>query len=316
MSSRPASPSPRPATSIRCSAIAEAVTQADRLRPGPVHEQGHRARRGEAVKNGPQRPQGPRVLRHQPRSHRKFKLKRAQDEVVKMSVEGVQARPPVRERRRVQPGGRQSHRAGIPGGGRRGGDRSRAPRTINIPDTVGYATPQPLRERSSSGLFAHVPNIAEAVDQRPLPQRSGPGGGQQPGGGRERRPPGGMHDQRAGRAGGQRGAGRGGHGPADAARHFFGATTRIRTRETLSDQLVGWSRQYHRHPRAAEQGHRRAERLRPRGRHPPGRHPQGADDLRGSCAPRTLASARASWCSASIPAGTPCAIGWCNSASC
>ena len=38
--------------------------------------------------------------------------------------------------------------------------------------------------------------------------------------------------------------------------------------------------QHHRHPGAAEQGHRRPKRLRPRGRHPPGRHPQGTHDLR------------------------------------
>ena len=36
----------------------------------------------------------------------------------------------------------------------------------------------------------------------------------------------------------------------------------------------------HRRRRPAEQGHRRAQRLRARGRHPPGRLPQGADHLR------------------------------------
>ncbi len=43
--------------------------------------------------------------------------------------------------------------------------------------------------------------------------------------------------------------------------------------------------QHHRHPRAAEQGHRGPKRLRPRGGHPPGRHAQRAHDLRNH-APR------------------------------
>ena len=42
--------------------------------------------------------------------------------------------------------------------------------------------------------------------------------------------------------------------------------------------------QHHRHPGAAEQGHRRPERLRPRGRHPPGRHAQGTHHLRDHAA--------------------------------
>ena len=59
---------------------------------------------------------------------------------------------------------------------------------------------------------------------------------------------------------------------------YFNLTTGINTRTALPDQPAGVAR--HRHPGAAQQGHRRPERLRPRSRHPPGRHAQGALHLR------------------------------------
>jgi 2-isopropylmalate synthase len=74
--------------------------------------------------------------------------------------------------------------------------------TINLPDTVGYSTPDeiarvlPHRHRAGPNAARHV--------QRPLPRRSRAGGGQHAGGDRRRRPAGGVHDQRHRRAGRQR----------------------------------------------------------------------------------------------------------------
>ena len=84
---------------------------------------------------------------------------------------------------------------------------------INIPDTVGYATPDEmaamitLPERECG---EH--RQGDAV--RALPQRPGPGGGQLAGRGRRGRAAGGMHHQRHRRARGQRGAGRARDGDA------------------------------------------------------------------------------------------------------
>ena len=59
---------------------------------------------------------------------------------------------------------------------------------------------------------------------------------------------------------------------------FFGCTRGINTKQLCPHQPPGLAR--HRPARAAQQGHRRPERLRPRSRHPPGRHAEGPQDLR------------------------------------
>ena len=100
--------------------------------------------------------------------------------------------------------------------------------TVNIPDTVGYATPDahaPRHPHASQPRAEH----RQGRDQRPLPQRSGPGRGQQPGRRRGRRAPGGMHDQRHRRTGRQLLAGRNRHGPAHPARLLPRRHTRIDT---------------------------------------------------------------------------------------
>ncbi len=89
--------------------------------------------------------------------------------------------------------------------------------TVNLPDTVGYATPDEhprvLRRASSS----RVPNADKRRLQRALPRRSRAGRRQQPGGDSGRRAAGRVHDQRHRRARRQRLARRDRHGAARAA---------------------------------------------------------------------------------------------------
>ena len=112
--------------------------------------------------------------------------------------------------------------------------------TINLPDTVGYATPdelprllrrhhRPRAQRRSRGL------------QRPLPQRPRPRGRQQPGGDSGRRAAGRVRDQRHRRAGRQRvargvrdGAARPAGSPAVRHRRF--------TRRRCSRRASCWRR--------------------------------------------------------------------------
>jgi 2-isopropylmalate synthase len=49
--------------------------------------------------------------------------------------------------------------------------------TVNLPDTVGYAIPEEFGDLVRY-VIAHTPNIHQAVSERALPQRPGPGDGQ------------------------------------------------------------------------------------------------------------------------------------------
>ena len=109
--------------------------------------------------------------------------------------------------------------------------------TVNIPDTVGYATPAHMQHVIAT-LLDRVPNIAKAVHQRALPQRPGHGGGQQPRRGRGRRRPGRVHDQRPGRAGRQLFAGRGGDGPAHPQDFYHADTGIVTPRLVPTSRLV------------------------------------------------------------------------------
>ena len=86
-----------------------------------------------------------------------------------------------------------------------------------------------------------------------------------------------MHHQRHRRAGRQHLARRSRDGAAHAA-GLLRPDDRHQHAAPLPDEPQAVA--HHRHAGAAEQGDRRAERLRPRGRHPPGRHAQGAQHLR------------------------------------
>ena len=221
--------------------------------------------------------------------HRDFKLKMAKEEIVRRAVEGVKM---ARERfDDVEFSTEDAARteldflaevveAVIEAGAT----------TVNIPDTVGYAMPATYAEtliRTSASTCAastrrsfsvHCHNDLGLAVANSL---AGVAGG---------RAPGRVHHQRHRRAGRQRLAGGGRHGPARPARDVLGVDTGIRTEQLYpTSRLVAAG---HRHPRAAQQGHRRRERLRPRGRHPPARHAQQPRRPTRSCARRTSASPR------------------------
>ena len=152
--------------------------------------------------------------------------------------------------------------------------------TVNIPDTVGYATPLQYAHGHPHAQGARAQH-RPGDHQHPLPRRPGPGGRQQPGRLRGRRPAGRVHDQRHRRARRQRRARRDRHGPEDPVR-LLRPDDRHQDRAALPDQPDALDD--HRAGRPAQQGDRGPQRLRPRVRHPPGRHAQGALDLRDHAA--------------------------------
>ena len=152
--------------------------------------------------------------------------------------------------------------------------------TVNIPDTVGYATPlqyatviRTLKER--------VPNIEQAIISTHCHDDLGLA----------------VANSLAGCEAGARqvectinGIGeRAGNAALEeivmalkTRFDYYGLTTGIKTERLYPDQPDALDD--HRAGRAAEQGDRGPQRLRPRGGHPPGRHAQGALDLRDHAA--------------------------------
>ncbi len=114
--------------------------------------------------------------------------------------------------------------------------------------------------------------------QRPLPRRPRPGGRQLAGRRAGGRAPDRVHHQRHRRAGRQLLARRNRHGPRRSARDRLPVRTGIHTEHLYPGQPA--AQQPHHVRPAAEQGDRRPQRVRARGRHPPGRLPEGAHDLR------------------------------------
>ena len=177
--------------------------------------------------------------------------------------------------------------------------------TINIPDTVGLRAAARVRRLHPRALPA-LPGAARRRRELPLPRRPRAGGGQLARRGARRRDAGRVRRQRHRRARRQRLARRGRHGDPHA-RRLLRRRDRGQDRGDRPHQPAGLERHRLRGP--AQQGDRRAQRVRPRVGHPPGRHPQGGLDLRDHDAPPTSASPRATSCSASTAAGTPCARG-------
>ena len=137
--------------------------------------------------------------------------------------------------------------------------------TLNVPDTVGYSLPHEY----GAMVARLVKDIPGGDHLGSLPQRPRARRGQLPRRRPGRSPAGGMHDQRHRRAG-RKHVARGNRDGAQDPPRFFRTRTRASTREApradsalLSDD--------HGHGRPAQQGHRRPQRLRPRGRHPSAR---------------------------------------------
>ncbi len=131
--------------------------------------------------------------------------------------------------------------------------------TVNIPDTVGYATPDEFAALMRM-ILERVPNSDRAVFSTHCHNDLGLGRRQLLGGGRGRGPPGGMRRQWLGRARGQRGTRRDRHGHQDARRRH---AVLDRHRLDLSHPRLEARLARHRLPGAIQQGDRRAERLRP-----------------------------------------------------
>ena len=148
--------------------------------------------------------------------------------------------------------------------------------TINLPDTVGYSTPDEMRDFFRR-IRERVPTPRQGRLQHALPRRPRAGGRQLAGGGPGRRASGRVHDQRHRRARRQRGARRDRDG---VARPAGPAAVHDEHRHQADLSVERDAHAAHRSGRAGEQGDRRPQRVRARGGHPPGRHPEGSPDLR------------------------------------
>ena len=265
------------------------------------HEPRHRPRLGgRPARRAAPHPRLPRHLRHPPRAQaphgqgRDHRARRRRRE----------AGQELLRRRRVLPRGRLPHR-----------DRTSSAEvveavidagatTVNIPDTVGYAMPAPVRPASSAPLTSACPTSTRPSSastatttwawpsptpwpaSRPAPARSNAPSTASANG--PATPP----SKRS-------------SWPSRSATTIFGVDTGINT-----ERLYPTSRlvcHHHRHRRAAQQGHRRRQRLRPRSRASTRTACSRSDRPTRSCVPRTSASPRPTWCWASTPAGTPSA---------
>ena len=147
--------------------------------------------------------------------------------------------------------------------------------TINIPDTVGYATPDEYAAFLTR-LYELVPGLRDVVLSVHCHDDLGLAVANSLAGVQRRRAPGRVRDQRHRRARRQRVA----RGDRDAAaRRAADYRAHDGRRHARDRPHEPHGRAPHRLPRAAQQGDRRAQRVRPRVRHPPGRRAQGAQDF-------------------------------------
>ena len=183
-------------------------------------------------------------------------------------------------RHRVFARGRRPDRARFPLRGRRGGHRGRRDHRQH-PRHRRLCHAHPVCGRDSHAEASASPNIDQAIISMHCHDDLGMAVANSLAGGRGRRAAGGVHDQRHRRARRQRRARRDRDGAEDPPR-LLRADHGHQDRASLSRQPAGLDD--HRPARAAQQGDRRPQRLRPRGGHSPGRHAQGAIDLRDHAA--------------------------------
>ena len=181
--------------------------------------------------------------------------------------------------------------------------------TINMPDTVGYTTPEEYGE-----MFREVRERIPAIDEQGIILSShchddlGLAVANSLAAIQAGRAPGGVHHQRHRRARRQRGSRRDCRGAVCARATTIGMTTSIKLDQLYpTSQVLG---QHHHLPAVAEQGHRRRQRVRARVGHPPARHAGQSSLLRNHDARPWWGFPRLTWCWASIPAAPPCAIAW------
>ncbi len=148
--------------------------------------------------------------------------------------------------------------------------------TVNIPDTVGYTTPAEF-SRIIAGFEEGGPRHRQRRHFGPLPQRPRPGHRQHPGRAAGRRAAGRSHHQRHRRARRQHRSRRSRDGPPHPGSAL---RTRHRHRHPPHQPNLEAGQRGLGNARPTQQGHRRRQRLRPRGRHPPGRGPQETGNLR------------------------------------
>ena len=207
--------------------------------------------------------------------HREFKLQMTREEIVQRAVEGVKRAAGYCDDVEFSPedAARTEHdflcqvvEAAIDAGAT----------TVNIPDTVGYATPAHMGETINM-LMNRVPNIDKAVISIHCHNDLGLAVANSLAAVRKRRRTDRVHDQRNWRTGRQLFAGRSRDGHAHAKR-LLPCETRINTQRLVpTSRLVSGITG---HARPTQQGHCRPQRLCPRGRHPPGRNAQGTHHLR------------------------------------
>ena len=175
-------------------------------------------------------------------------------------------------------------------------------KTINLPDTVGYSTPDEIQS-FFSGLINRVPSSDQVIWSTHCHDDLGLA----------------VANTLAALTGGARqvectinGIG---ERAGNASLEEVVMATQVRADrlpfETGIDTEADFRRQSaadvaDRRGGAGQQGDRRPQRLRARSRHPPGRHAEGSPDLRNHVARKTSASRGRRSCSASIPAATPC----------
>ncbi len=148
--------------------------------------------------------------------------------------------------------------------------------TVNLPDTVGYSTPDEIFEFFSA-ILSRVPNADKAIFSAHCHDDLGSGRRQHAGRAPRRRAPGRVHDQRHRRARRERVARRDRDGDTGACRS---PALRDRRRQRTDLPRQPAPDEADRRGRPGQQGHRRTQRLCARSRHSPGRHAEGSPDLR------------------------------------
>ena len=237
--------------------IAETIKGPVIARPRPRRPRRHHARRRGRARGRAQA--HPHLPQHPP-LHMKYKLRMEPEAVLQRAVDSVTLARAIHRRRGVVRRGWQPHGGRFPVPLRRGRDQGRG----HHDQHPGHGRLRPARGYASH-LHACCASACRAptgvISVHAQPQRPGPGRRQHPRRRRRRRAADRMHDQRHRRARRQRGAGRSGDGASAPGHDAVPAKPAIVTENIL--KRLETALRHHRLRRAAEQGDRRPQRLRP-----------------------------------------------------